>query len=90
MSSSDDSNSVNPDDGWPYVIPNYESLSADMQAFIKANMQSLVEAAQAWAAKNPPGGSSSADRTEHNLGMVTPGVTYDITGRDKWRSVGAN
>jgi hypothetical protein len=90
MSSSDDSNSVNPDDGWPYVIPNYESLSADMQAFIKANMQSLVEAAQAWAAKNPPGGSSSANRTEHNLGMVTPGVTYDITGRDKWRSVGAN
>lgn len=90
MSSSDDSNSINPDDGWPYVIPNYESLSADMQAFIKANMQSLVDAAQAWAAKNPPGGSSSANRTEHNLGMVTPGVTYDITGRDKWRSVGAN
>lgn len=90
MSSSDDSNPVNPDDGWPYVIPNYESLSADMQAFIKANMQSLVDAAQAWAAKNPPGGSSSADRTEHNIGIVTPGVRFDITGRDKWRSVGAN
>lgn len=91
MSSSDDSKtSVTPQDGWPYVIPNFDSLSADMQAFIKANMQSLIEAAQAWAAKNPPGGSSAADRSEHNLGMVTPGVTFEVTGRDHWQSVGAN
>lgn len=91
MSDSDDSNtSVAPEDGWPYVIPNYDTLSADMQAFIKANMQSLIEAAQAWAAKNPPGGSSSANLSEHNLGMVTPGVTFEITGRDHWHSIGAN
>ena len=91
MSSSDDSkSSVTPEDGWPYVIPNYETLSADMQAFIKANMQSLIDAAQAWAAKNPPNGASSADLSEHNLGMVTPGVSFEITGRDHWHSVGAN
>jgi len=76
------------DDAWSYVIPNFKTLPAEMQSFIKATLPSLVQAAQNWVAQSGSSGENSQGK--HNLGIVSPGMSYQATGYDHWLAVGGN
>jgi len=56
------------------VIPNFLSLPAPMQKWVKANLQSLMDAAIESV-------ESERDQADH-LGMSVAGHSYFITGKD--------
>ena len=91
MSSRDLGNNNQPeasDDAWSYVVPHFKTLSADVQSLIKTTLPTLVQAAQKLSTQS--GSASSNTQAKHNLGIVAPGVSYEVTGADRWSSTGGN
>ena len=76
------------DDAWSYVVPHFKTLSADVQSLIKTTLPTLVQAAQKLSTQS--GSASSNTQAKHNLGIVAPGVSYEVTGADRWSSTGGN
>ena len=76
------------DDAWSYVIPHFKTLPADVQSLIKTTLPTLVQAAQKLSTQS--GSAPSNTQAKHNLGIVAPGVSYEVTGADRWSSTGGN
>jgi hypothetical protein len=90
VSSGDLDNSNQPeasDADWSYVIANFQTLPADVQSLIKKTLPTLVDAAKKLSTHN---GSASKNIQNHHLGLVSPGVSYGVTGSDHWGTTGGN
>lgn len=68
---------------WSDVVPNFDSLPPAMQDWVKANMQSLVDAAMQAAQQM----NASSTDAAHNFGISAGGTSYSLTGANHFFAV---
>ncbi len=68
---------------WSDVVPNFDSLPPAMQDWVKANMQSLVDAAMQAAQQMNASNTDAA----HNFGISAGGTSYSLTGANHFFAV---